>query len=167
MVEIRSGRALGNAEEKPDLTVPESLHIVEENDRTLTRRETRERGTQPRTKIRRLSRIAELRCQGVRQLVGVPHFPPARNVQRRIGHYTVQPGPKRLVRPKAVQRTIGVQKSLLDGIFGIFVRRDDRSGNRVCAPLVRAYQRPERRRITVLRGANERALIPLNGHHGL
>lgn len=167
MVEVRAGRALGNAEKQPDLAVPEPFHVVEKDDGALTRREPRERGAQPRAKIRRLARIAELRRQGVRQFIGIADFSPARNVQRRVGYYTVQPGPKRLVRPKAVQRTIGVQKSLLDRIFGIFVSRDDRSGNGVRTPLVRANQRPERRRISVLRGANERALIPPNGHHGL
>jgi hypothetical protein len=71
----------------------------------------------------------------------------------------VQPCPKRLVWSETIQRTIGVQKSLLHGIFGILVSGDDGSGDRVRAPLVRANQRPEGRRISVLCRSNERPFI--------
>jgi hypothetical protein len=118
-----------------------------------------QRGSEASSQVSRLPRIAELRRETLGQLVCVSHLAPARNVQRRIGYYTVQPCAKRLIRPETIQRTIGVQKSFLHGIFGILVGRDDRSGDRVRTPLVRADQRSERRRITVLCRSNERPFI--------
>ncbi len=121
-MEIRSGRPLGDAEEQPDLTVPEAFDVVQQDHRALTGRQLCQRGTQPRTQVSGLARIAELRREALRQLVGISDFAPTRNVQCRVGYYTVQPCAKRLVRPESVQRAIRVQKSLLHCIFGVFVR---------------------------------------------
>lgn len=121
-MKIRSGGALRDAEEQPDLPMPEPFDVMEEDDRPLTRSELRQGGAQPRSQISGLPGITELRRETLRQLVRIPHLPPTRNVQRRVGYYTVQPGPKRLIRFETIQRTIGVQKSLLHRIFGILVR---------------------------------------------
>ena len=120
-MEVRPGRPLGNAEKQPDLPMPEPFDVMEENDRPLPRRQSPERGAQPRSQVSGLPRIAKLRRQTLGQLVRVSDLPPARNVEGRIGYYTVQPRPKRLVWSETVQRTIGVQKSLLHRIFGILV----------------------------------------------
>ena len=120
-MEIRPGSPLGNAEEQPDLPMPEAFDIMEENDRPLSRRQSPERGAQPRSQVGGLPGITELRRQALGQLVRVADLTPASNVEGRIGYYTVQPRPKRLVWSETVQRTIGVQKSLLHRIFGILV----------------------------------------------
>jgi len=120
-MEVRPGSPLGNTEEQPDLPMPEAFDVMEENDRPLSRRQSPERGAQPCSQVSGLPRIAKLRRQTLGQLVRVSDLPPARNVEGRIGYYTVQPRPKRLVWSETVQRTIGVQKSLLHRIFGILV----------------------------------------------
>jgi len=166
-MEVRPRRPLGDSEEQPNLPMAEPLDVMEEDDGSLSRCEPSQGCSEASSQVSGLPRIAELRRKALRQLVRVPHLAPTRNVQRRIGYYTVQPCPKRLIRSETIQRTIGVQKPLLHSIFGILVGGDDRPGNRVRAPLVRADQRSERRRISALCRSNERPFIPWGLNHGL
>jgi hypothetical protein len=147
--------------------MPEAFHVMQEDDGSLARCKLRQSQSEASAQISGLPRIAELRRQTLRQLVRVSDLATARNVERRIGYYTVQPGSKRLIWPETIQRTIRVQKSLLHRIFGILVSRNDGPGDRIRAPLVRANQRPESRGITALRRPNERPFIPWDRHHGL
>ena len=101
--------------------MPKPLYVMQENDGSLPRREPGQRRAEPSSQVSGLPRITELRCETLGQLVRVSHLAPTRNVESRIGYYTVQPRPKRLVWPETIQRTIGVQKSLLHRIFGILV----------------------------------------------
>jgi hypothetical protein len=105
--------------------MPETFDVMEQDDRPLSRRQVPERGAQPRSQVGGLPRITELRCQALGQLVRVSDLAPPRNVEGRVGYYTVQPSPKRLVWSETVQCAIGVQKSLLHRIFGILVGGDD------------------------------------------
>lgn len=61
----------------------------------------------------------------VDQFVGVPHFPPAREIQRGIADDAVQPGAERLIGPEATQRPMRMEKTFLHRVFGVFVREQD------------------------------------------
>lgn len=124
-MKIGPRRPLRDPQQQADLPMPEAFHVVQQDDRPLSRRQTSQRLAEPRPQVGGLPRIAELRRQALSQLVRVPHLPAARNIERRIGYYTVQPRAKRLVGSEPVQCAIGVQKTLLYRIFGIFVGRDD------------------------------------------
>jgi hypothetical protein len=59
MVQIRAGRALGNTEHRPNFTVREPLHIVQDDHGSLPIGEVRECLTQSTAKFVGFTRIPE------------------------------------------------------------------------------------------------------------
>jgi hypothetical protein len=71
----------------------------------------------------------------------------------------MEPSPERLIGSKPIEGAIGVEKPFLNRILGVFVRRNNSTGNSIGAPLVHAHQGPVGIRIAPLRGEDERALV--------
>src|SRR5204863_5970083 len=99
--------------------------------------------------------IAERQRQRIRQLVRIPYLATPDEIQRRVGDDAVEPRAERLIRPEAIQRAEGVQKSFLYGILGILMGEHDRARHGVRPTLMPPHELTERPFVSALRGDDE------------
>ena len=158
-MEIRPRGAFGNSEHLADLAVGEAFYIVEDDHRALPVSELRQRLGEAATKLVRFSRVSEGKGNGFRQLISIANFSASYEVERGVGHDTVEPCSERLIRTEAVQRPICVKKSFLDCVFRVFVREHDGTADRVGSPLMQVHEGREGIAIPALRRHHQRALV--------
>lgn len=113
--------------------------------------EVRERGLEPLPELTTFRRIAKHIRNQFRELLRVPYFPPARQIERRICDDPIEPRAESLPRIEPVERLISPQESVLHGILGVLMRHDDRARHYVGPPLVQTHE------------PGETPLVPLPG----
>ena len=158
MVKIGSSGAFGNAERAPDLPVGEAFHVVQDDHRTLSVGEVRERLLEPLAQLPRLGGIAEGECDVLRQFVGVADLPSAHQIERRIRHDPVQPRPEWLVGTKPVERSVRMEETLLHRVLCVLVRQHDGANDTVRAALMQPDERREGVVRSPLRGDDDGTL---------
>lgn len=157
-MEVGSRGPFRDPEHAPDLRVLESFDVMQDDHGTLPFAQCGQGLTQPATQFIRLAGIAERRCDRIGQGVGIAHFLSARDVERGVGHDAMQPRPERLIWQEAVERSVGMEESLLNRVLGILVREDNGARHRIGSPLMQANQFRKRLRFAALRGDNQRML---------
>src|SRR5947209_10634298 len=118
-MQIGPGRALRYSQHLANLSVRKTLYIVQDDYRSLSVSQLRQRNIQSPPQLIRFARVTERHRNRFRQLVRIADFPPPHQVERRIGHDAEQPRAKRLIGEKTVERPEGVEKSLLNRVLRV------------------------------------------------
>ena len=159
MEQIGPGRAFRDTQQSSDLTMPESLDVVEYDDRALPLGEHGESRMESGAKIRRFGGIVPAGRKILAQRVGVAHAPAARRVQGSVRDDAVKPRAKRLAGKKPIEGSERMEKAVLHRVLSILVSRNDGASDRVGSPLVRANECAKRFRITALRIRHQALLL--------
>ena len=93
------------------------------------------------------------------QLIGRPHLPSTRQIQRRVGDNPVQPRPERLLQVESVQRFVRANKRFLNRILRILVDRYYRTRHGVCTLRMQPNQQSKRVLVAPLGGRGQDAFV--------
>jgi hypothetical protein len=159
MEQIRTGGAFRDVQQSSDLTVPEPLHVVQDDDRTLALTERREAKMEPGSEVGGLAGILPDRRQVLAQRVGIANPPATGRIEGRVRDDPVEPRAEGLAGKKSIEGSKGVKEAILHRILGVLVRRHDRACDRVRPSLVGTHERPERVSIAALRRRDELVFV--------
>lgn len=152
MVQVRTGRSLGNPEHLADFCVLEAFHVVEDDHRPLPIPKRGKRLIEEPAQLIRFAGVPERGRHGIGEGIGVADLLAPRDIQGRVGDNPVQPGPEGLIRNEPAEGAVGVEEALLHGVLGVLVREDNGACDGIRPPLVGADEGREGLGVTALGG---------------
>lgn len=140
MVQIRASRSARDPQHLSNLCVRKALNIMHHYHRPRPRLKLRQGSLEPLFQLTALRRIVERGRNRFRELFGGTDLLAPSQIEGRIGDDPIEPRAERLSRVEPFEGLVRAQESVLNRVFSVLMRHDDRPRHYIRASLVQTHK---------------------------